>query len=48
LVKAMRTAYKKHHVLSKKAVENSRRIRQDFSWANSANTALESLKKRGF
>ena len=48
LVKAMRTAYKKHHVLAKKAVENSRRIRQDFSWDNSANTALECLKKRGF
>jgi glycosyltransferase involved in cell wall biosynthesis len=48
LIRAMRTAYKKHHTLAQKAVANSKKIRQDFSWANSANTALECLKKRGF
>ena len=39
LIRAMRTAYKKHHTLARKAVTNSKKIRQDFSWANSANTA---------
>ena len=44
---AMRTAYENHKILSKKALKNSQKIRTEFSWTASADSAVEALESRG-
>jgi glycosyltransferase involved in cell wall biosynthesis len=45
---AMRTAYDNRRALSQQALKNSTIIRKEFSWSASADSAVESLERRGF